>query len=154
MGAGAGVPTFELVPELLVGNLDTVAARMGMGMFVDCARVSWSSNAFRTVSALTSGLVLSSANGHNLVMTLTFAKVHCELGKEVEDTLKEGAGLHIPVFRNIFFGPKKPFLPGFLRIFFPCVFRRNFSQERGFGGGCRNSCFLPLSQEFFAGIPV
>jgi hypothetical protein len=63
--------------------------------------------------------------------------------------------LHIPVFRNLFFGPKKPFLPGFLRIsLFSCVFRRNFSQERGFGGGLRNSCFLPLSLEFFAGIPT
>jgi hypothetical protein len=42
--------------------------------------------------------------------------------------------LHIPVFRNLFFGSKKPFLTGFLRIsFFSCVFRRNFSQERGFG---------------------
>jgi hypothetical protein len=50
------------------------------------------------------------------------------------------ARLHIPVFRNLFFGPKKWFLPGFLRIsFFPCVFRRIFLQERGFGGGCRNS---------------
>jgi hypothetical protein len=39
-------------------------------------------------------------------------------------------------------------------FFFSCVFRRNFSQERGFGGGLRNSCFLPLSQEFFAGIPA
>jgi hypothetical protein len=80
----------------------------------------------------------------------------------LEDLLKDKQGkvntparLHIPVFRNLFFGPKKLFLPGFLRIyFFPCVFRRKFSQERGFGGGCRNSCFLPLSQEFFAGIPV
>jgi hypothetical protein len=62
--------------------------------------------------------------------------------------------LHITVFRNLFIGQKKPFLPGFLRIFFSCVFRRNFSQERGFGGGRRNSCFLPLSQEFFAGIPA
>jgi len=43
------------------------------------------------------------------------------------------ARLPIPVFRNLFFGPKKPFLPGFLRIFFSCVFWRNFSQERGFG---------------------
>jgi hypothetical protein len=63
--------------------------------------------------------------------------------------------LHIPVFRNLFFGPKKLFLPGFLRIsVFSCVFWRNFSQEHGFGGGLRNSCFLPLSQEFFAGIPA
>ena len=28
--------------------------------------------------------------------------------------------------------------------FFPCVFRRNFSQERGFGGGRSNSCFFQL----------
>jgi hypothetical protein len=63
--------------------------------------------------------------------------------------------LHIPVFKNLFFGPKKPFLPGFPRIsFFLCVFRRNFSQERGYGGGLRNSCFSPLSQDFFAGIPA
>jgi hypothetical protein len=39
-------------------------------------------------------------------------------------------------------------------FFFSCVYRRNFSQERGFGGGLRNSCFLLLSQDFFAGIPV
>ncbi len=39
-------------------NLDTVAAKMGMGLFVDCARVSWPLKAFRAVSALTSGLVL------------------------------------------------------------------------------------------------
>ncbi len=37
-------------------------------------------------------------------------------------------------------------------FFFSCVFRRNFSQECGFGGGLRNSCFLPLSQDFFAGL--
>jgi hypothetical protein len=62
--------------------------------------------------------------------------------------------LHIPVFRNLFFGQKK-FLPGFLRIsFFSYVFQKIFSQERGFGGGRRNSCFLPLSQDFFAGIPL
>jgi hypothetical protein len=63
MGTGARVPTFELVPRFLVENLDTVAARMKMGLFADCVRVSWSSNAFRTVNALASGLVLSSVNG-------------------------------------------------------------------------------------------
>jgi hypothetical protein len=52
-------------------------------------------------------------------------------------------------------GAQKQKKTGFMRIsFFSCVFRRNFSQERGFGGGRRNSCFLPLSQEFFAGIAV
>ncbi len=76
-------------------------------------------------------------------------------GQRWHQETKLKARLHIPVFRNLFFGPKKPFLPGFLRIsFFSCVFQRNFLQERGFGGGRRNSCFLPLSQEFFAGIPV
>jgi hypothetical protein len=55
-----------------------------------------------------------------------------------------GARLPIPVFRNLFFGPKKLFLTGFLRIsYFSCVLRRNFSQERGFGQEFlrdRNSC--------------
>ncbi len=50
-GTGAGVPTFELVPRLLLENLDTVVARIGMGLFVDCARVNWSLNAFKTISA-------------------------------------------------------------------------------------------------------
>jgi hypothetical protein len=37
--------------------------------------------------------------------------------------------LHIPVFRNLFFGPKKPFLPGSLRIsFFPVFSGGIFSQ--------------------------
>ena len=37
-------------------------------------------------------------------------------------------------FQEFIFWTKKTFLPGFLRIpFFPCVFQRNFSQERGFG---------------------
>jgi hypothetical protein len=42
--------------------------------------------------------------------------------------------LPIPVFRIFVFGSKIQFLTGFLRIyFFSCVFRRIFSQERGFG---------------------
>jgi hypothetical protein len=48
--------------------------------------------------------------------------------------------LHIPVFRNIFFGPKKPFLPGFLRIFFPV-----------FSGGI---FYRNVVLEVVAGIPV
>jgi hypothetical protein len=89
MGAGAGVPTFELVPELLVENLDTVTARMGMGLFVDCTRVSWSLNAFRTVSALTSGLVLSSANEHDPVMMLTLPKSVANLAKRLKIHLRK-----------------------------------------------------------------
>jgi hypothetical protein len=63
--------------------------------------------------------------------------------------------LPIPVFRNSFFGAQKQKKTGFLRIsFFPRVFRRNFSHERGFGRGRRNSGFWTPSQEFIAGIPV
>jgi hypothetical protein len=88
--------------------------------------------------------------------------------------------LHIPVFRNLFFGPKKLFLPGFLRVsFFPvfsggifhrnvvlegvsgipvfCRFHRNFSQEFLQD---RNSCVyngflqIPLDFSRFLWIPV
>jgi hypothetical protein len=38
--------------------------------------------------------------------------------------------------------------------FFSCVFRRNFSQELGFGEVAGIPVFFSLSQEFFAGIPV
>jgi hypothetical protein len=56
---------------------------------------------------------------------------------------------------GIYFGGSKTLKKGFLRIsFFSCVFRRNFSQECGFGGDLRNSCFSPISQDFFAGIPA
>jgi hypothetical protein len=48
---------------------------------------------------------------------------------------------------------EKTFLPRFLRIPFFCVFRRNFSQERGCGEVAGIPVFL-LSREFFAGIPV
>jgi hypothetical protein len=47
VGNEAGVATFELVPRLLLENLDTVVARIGIGLLVDYARVSWSLNAFR-----------------------------------------------------------------------------------------------------------
>jgi hypothetical protein len=63
--------------------------------------------------------------------------------------------LHIPVFRNLFFGPKKPFLPGFLRVsFFPVFsggfFHRNVVLEgvAGIPDFCR--CY----RNFFAGIPA
>ena len=37
---------------------------------------------------------------------------------------------------------------------FPCVFQRNFSQERVFGEVAGIPVFFLLSQDFFAGIPV
>jgi hypothetical protein len=54
--------------------------------------------------------------------------------------------------RNLFLGLKnsKKRIPE--DFFFFLCFRRNFSQEHGFGGGLRSSCFSPLSQEFFPGI--
>ncbi len=36
-----------LILGVLVENLETVAARMVIGVFVDCARVSWSSKSFQ-----------------------------------------------------------------------------------------------------------
>ena len=62
--------------------------------------------------------------------------------------------LLIPVFRNLFFGPKKPFLTGFLRIsFFPAfsggIFHRNVVLER-----LQEFLFFLFLQDFFAGIPV
>jgi hypothetical protein len=57
--------------------------------------------------------------------------------------------LVIPVFRNLFFGPKKPFLTGFLRIsFFPVfsggIFHRNVVLE-GVAG-------IPVFLSVFTGI--
>jgi hypothetical protein len=62
--------------------------------------------------------------------------------------------LHIPVFRNLFLGSKKPFLSVFLRIsFFPAfsggIFHRNVVLER-----LQEFRFFPILQEIFAGIPV
>ena len=62
--------------------------------------------------------------------------------------------LSIPVFRNLFFGSKKTFLTGFLRIsFFPAFsggfFHRNVVLERS-----QEIRFFLILQEFFTGIPV
>jgi hypothetical protein len=61
--------------------------------------------------------------------------------------------LHIPVFRNLFFGPKKPFLPGFLRIsFFPVfsggIFHRNVVLEVVAGIPVFCHCHRIFLQEF------
>jgi hypothetical protein len=46
-GTEACVIEIGLVLGVLVENLETVAARMVIGLFVDCARVSWSLRAFQ-----------------------------------------------------------------------------------------------------------
>ena len=57
--------------------------------------------------------------------------------------------LPIPVFRNLFFGSKKMFLTGFLRIFFFLRFPEEFFIGTWFWRGRRNSGFFPILQEFF-----
>jgi hypothetical protein len=82
------------------------------------------------------------------------------ISKIANDTFNTGKnkcaalGWYFLFDRNLFLGHKnsKKRIPE--DFFFSCVFRRIFSQERGFGGCLRNSCFLPLSQDFFAGIPA
>jgi len=63
--------------------------------------------------------------------------------------------LVIPVFRNLFFGPKKPFLTGFLRIFFFSAFSRGFFHRNvvleGVAGIPVFFCFYRI---FFTGIPA
>ena len=62
--------------------------------------------------------------------------------------------LPIPVFRNLFFGSKKPFLTGFLRILFYPAFSGGIFHRNVFLEGSQEFCFFPILQEFFAGIPV
>ena len=52
------------------------------------------------------------------------------------------ARLPIPVFRNLFFGSKKMFLTGFLRIFFFLRFPEEFFIGTWFWRGRRNSGFF------------
>ncbi len=87
-GTEACVNKVGLILGVLAENLETVVARMVMGVFVDCARVSWSSKAFKTVSALLGqrlGVELHKWAGsdHNVDV----AKVCGELSEMVEDTL-------------------------------------------------------------------
>ena len=81
METEAGVTKIGLVPGVLVENLETVAARMVIGLFVDYARVSWSLRAFKTVSTLVRGLVLSSVSGRDPDMTLMLPKSVANLAR-------------------------------------------------------------------------
>jgi hypothetical protein len=56
--------------------------------------------------------------------------------------------------RNLFLGLKnsKKRIPE--DFFFPVFSKGIFHRNVVFGGGLRNSCFSPLSQDFFAGIPA
>jgi hypothetical protein len=73
---------------------------------------------------------------------------------KILDLTEAMARLPNPVFRNLFFGSKKPFLAGFLRIsFFPAfsggIFHKNVVLERS-----QEFRFFSILQEFFAGISV
>ena len=63
------------------------------------------------------------------------------------------ARLVIPILRNLFFGPKKAFLTGFLRIFFFLCFPEEFFAGTWFWRGSQEFLFIPILEEFFAGIP-
>jgi hypothetical protein len=114
------------------------------------------------VQAVT-GTLLYYAQVVDSTILMTLNAIATQQAAPTESTMEEikqlldycATWLPIPVWQESIFGAQKQEKTGFLRIsFFSCVFWRNFSQERGFGGGRRNSCFLPLSQEFFAGITM
>jgi hypothetical protein len=103
---------------------------------------------------------------HERRKDVTYGSFVCSVGPEKKEKNRTrfteggdhinypGARLHIPVFRNLFFGFKKPLLTGFLRIsFFSCIFQRNFHRNV-FLEGSQEFLFFPILQEFFAGIPV
>ncbi len=84
---------------------------------------------------------------HERRKDVTYGSFVCSVGPEKKEKNRTrfteggdhinypGARLHIPVFRNLFFGFKKPLLTGFLRIsFFFLHFPEEFSQECVFGG--------------------
>jgi hypothetical protein len=54
--------------------LDTLAAKIWMGLFMDCARVRWSLKAFKVTRAWRNGLVLSLDRGQDSDMTFTLLK--------------------------------------------------------------------------------
>ncbi len=83
-----------LILGVLVENLETVVVRMVIGVFVDCVRVSWSSKAFKTVSALVRGLVLSSLSGQVPVITLTLPKSVANLARWLKIRSRKALGLH------------------------------------------------------------
>jgi hypothetical protein len=62
--------------------------------------------------------------------------------------------LHIPVFRNLIFGPKIPFLTGFLRISFFPVFSREIFHRNAVLEGVAGISFFCFYRTLFAGISV
>jgi hypothetical protein len=68
--------------------------------------------------------------------------------------------LVIPILRNLFFGPKKAFLTGFLRIFFFLCFPEEFFAGTWFWRGSQELLFFSYFRGFFCrnswwtGIPV
>jgi len=62
--------------------------------------------------------------------------------------------LVIPVFGNLFFGLKHPFLTGFLRISFFPAFSGGFFHRNVVLEGVTGIPVFSFLQDFFAGIPV
>jgi hypothetical protein len=80
---------------------------------------------------------------YNALATTLWKAAFCFSGSFAESSSTLNLGC-IFLFLGISFLDQKN-RPGFLRIsFLSCVFQRNFSQERGFGGGLRNFYFLQL----------
>ena len=89
-------------------------------------------------------------------MASTLLHFFCAIGSRVKGFEDRGLALGWQfLFSGIYFWTQKS-IPDRIPedFFFSCVLLRNFSQERGFGGGRSNSCFFPILQEFFTGIPV
>ncbi len=66
-----------------------MAARMGVGLFVDCTRVSWSSSAFLNHQRLDQQLGVELSQWMQSDHDVDVTKIHCKLGKEVEDLFKK-----------------------------------------------------------------
>ncbi len=73
----------------LIDYLDTLAARIWMGLlFMDCARVRWSSKAFIVTRAWHNGLVLSLDRGQDSDITFTLLKSMANWARRLEIRLR------------------------------------------------------------------
>ena len=98
----------------------------------------------RDVAAADNTSSLASSSSNAITVLIKVIMTYCSFARLV-----------IPVFRIFFFGPKKPFLTGFLRILFFLRFPEEFFTGTWFWRGSQEFLFFfSLLQEFFAGIPA